>query len=201
MASRVEKIENFKVEVDPKRILRLIGYKKKAQEIKEPIKQLIEEEKKKLDNLLLPASLYTILDYEQTNKHPIFNNAEKVALCICTIGPELEKEINALMAKNEMLRALILDSFGSEAAEAVAIQSDRVLTEKARHLDLWPSKRFSPGYGQWDIKEQRYVFTVLPGKDIGVNLTDSFMMIPRKSVSFRINFYKDKKLSTRKNII
>lgn len=200
MASRVEKIENLKVEVDPKRILRLIGYKKKAQEIKEPIKQMIEEEKKKLDNLLLPASLYTILDYEQTNKHPIFNNAEKVALCICTIGPELEKEINALMAKNEMLRALILDSFGSEAAEVVAIQSDRILTEKARQLDLWPSKRFSPGYGQWDIKEQRYVFTVLPGKDIGVNLTDSFMMIPRKSVSFRINFYKNREFSTRKNL-
>jgi hypothetical protein len=201
MASRVEKIENLQVEVDPKRILRLIGYKKKSQEIKEPIKQLIEEEKKKLGHLLHPASLYTILDYDETSKHPIFKNAEKVALCICTIGPDLEKEINELMVKNEMLRALILDSFGSEAAEAVAIQSDQKLTEKARQMDLWPSKRFSPGYGKWDIREQRYVFSVLPGKDIGVNLTDSFMMIPRKSVSFRINFYKDKKLSTRKNII
>ncbi len=201
MASRVEKIENIQVEVDPKRILRLIGYKKKSQEIKEPIKQLIAEEKKKLGYLLHPASLYIILDYDETNKDSIFKDAEKVAICICTIGPDLEKEINELMGKNEMLRALILDSFGSEAAEAVAIQSDQILTEKARQLDLWPSKRFSPGYGKWDIREQRYVFSVLPGEDIGVNLTDSFMMIPRKSVSFRINFYKDKKLSTRKNII
>lgn len=201
MASRVEKIENIQVEVDPKRILRLIGYKKKSQEIKEPIKQLIALEKKKLGHLLHPVSLYTILDYDETNKDSIFKDAEKVAICICTIGPDLEKEINELMGKNEMLRALILDSFGSEAAEAVAIQSDQILTEKARQLDLWPSKRFSPGYGKWDIREQRYVFSVLPGEDIGVNLTDSFMMIPRKSVSFRINFYKDKKLSTRKNII
>ncbi len=102
------------------------------------------------------------------------------------------------MSENEMLRALILDSLGSEAAEEMAIQSDRILTEKAREMNLWPSKRFSPGYGKWDIQEQRYVFSVLPAESIGVRLTESCMMIPRKSVSFRINFYKDKKLSTRK---
>ncbi|MDH5706513.1 MAG: hypothetical protein OEZ45_10900, partial [Candidatus Aminicenantes bacterium] len=84
------------------------------------------------------------------------------------------------------------------AAEEVAVQSDRILAEKARETGLWPSKRFSPGYGKWDIREQRYVFSVLPGESIGVRLTESCMMIPRKSVSFRINFYKDKKLSTRK---
>jgi len=176
-------------------------YKKKSKEIKEPIKYLIAEEKKKLDYLLHPVSLYTVLNYDETNKHPVFKDSEKVALCICTIGPELEKEVNELMRKNEMLRALILDSFGSEAAEEAAIQSDRILAEKAREIDLWPSKRFSPGYGKWDIREQRYVFKVLPGEDIGVRLTDSCMMVPRKSVSFRINFYRDKKLSTRKNII
>ena len=200
MSPRIERIENLKIEFDEKRILRLIGYKKNSKEIKDPIKQMIQEEKKKLDHLLHPASIYTILNYEETNRHSIFNDAEKVALCICTIGPELEEEINQLMGKNEMVRALILDSLGSEAAEEAAIQSDRILAEKAREMGLWPSKRFSPGYGKWDIKEQRYVFQALPGTDIGVRLTESCMMIPRKSVSFRINFYKDKKLTTRKKI-
>lgn len=200
MSPRIERIENLKIEFDEKRILRLIGYKKNSKEIKDPIKQMIQEEKKKLDHLLHPASIYTILNYEETNRHSIFNDAEKVALCICTIGPELEEEINQLMGKNEMVRALILDSLGSEAAEEAAVQSDRILAEKAREMGLWPSKRFSPGYGKWDIKEQRYVFQALPGTDIGVRLTESCMMIPRKSVSFRINFYKDKKLTTRKKI-
>lgn len=200
MSSRVEKIENLKIEFDEKRILRLIGYKKNSKEIKDPIKLLITEEKKKLEHLLHPASIYTILNYEETNQHPIFEDAEKVALCICTIGSDLEEEINRLMGNNEMARALILDSLGSEAAEEAAIQSDRILVEKAREMGLWPSKRFSPGYGKWDIREQQYVFQVLPGKDIGVSLTESCMMIPRKSVSFRINFYKDKKLTTRTKI-
>ena len=198
MSPLIEKIENIEVEFDEKRILRLIGYKKKFEKIAEPIKRLIEKEKNKLDSILHPASIYTILDYDKTNRHPIFKDAEKVALCICTIGPELEKEINELMRQNEMAKALILDALGSEAAEEAAIQSDHILAKKAREMDLWPSKRFSPGYGSWDIKEQRFIFRMLPGKDIGVRLTESCMMVPRKSVSFRINFYKDKNLSTRK---
>jgi cobalamin-dependent methionine synthase I len=201
MSRPVEKIANIKVEFDEKRILRLIGYRKKPKEIREPIKSLIAEEKKKLGNLLHPAAIYTIIDYAETNKHPIFKDAEKVAICICTIGPQLEQETKKLMKKNEMTRALILDALGSEAAEEVASQSDRILVERAREMNLWPSKRFSPGYGKWDIKEQRFIFQLLPAAEIGVRLTESCMMIPRKSVSFRINFYQEKELSTRKKSI
>ncbi len=199
MFGPIEKIENLTVEFDEKRILRLLGYKKRSTEIKEPIKSLITEEKKKLDYLLHPASIYTIVGYDETNKHLVFKDAEKVAICICTIGPELEQEVKELMEKNEMTRALILDALGSEAAEEVAIQSDRMLAEKAIEMNLWPSKRFSPGYGKWDIKEQRFIFRMMPAVDIGVRLTESCMMVPRKSVSFRINFYKEQKLSTRRH--
>lgn len=197
-----DKIKNFKIELDEKRILRLIGYKKKSYKIAISVKKLLSEEKEKLDYLLHPASIYTIIDYKATNKHPIFNLAEKVALCICTIGPKLENEIKELMKKGELLRALILDALGSEAVEEVAIQSDLFLAEKARKMNLWPSKRFSPGYKKWDIEEQRFVFQMLPAQEIGVSLIkESCMMIPRKSISFRINFYKEQKLSTRKQRI
>lgn len=198
MSRPIERIKNIRVEFEDKRILGLIGYRKRPKEIKGPIKSLIAEEKKKLDNLLHPESIYTIIDYAETSKHPVFKDAKKVAICICTIGPELEQEIKKLMEKNEMTRALILDALGSEAAEEVAIHSDRILAEKAREVNLWPSKRYSPGYGKWDIKEQRFIFGLLPAADIGVRLTESCMMVPRKSVSFRINFYKEQKLSTRK---
>ncbi len=38
MASVTEKIENLKIEFDEKRILRLIGYKTKSIELKDPVK-------------------------------------------------------------------------------------------------------------------------------------------------------------------
>lgn len=196
-----EEIKDFEIVLDEGRILRLMGYKRRSYGIDETVKKFISEEMKKLVDLLQPVAIYTILDYEETNRHPIFKNAEKVALCICTIGPKLEEEIRGLMNENELLRAWILDALGSEAVEEVAIQSDELLARKAREMDLWPSKRFSPGYKRWDIKEQRFVFDVLPAQKIGVSLIkDSCMMVPRKSISFRINFYKEQKYSTRKNI-
>lgn len=201
-SSQVVKIQNLKVDFEEKRILGLIGYRKHSLRLEGPqaqLQKLITHEKQRLDDLLHPSSIYTIIDYEETNKHLIFKDAEKVAFCICTIGSELEKEVKQLMDRNEMLRALILDALGSEAVEEVAIQSDQIIADGAREMDFWPSKRFSPGYGKWDIREQQFIFNVLPGKDIGVTLTESFMMIPRKSISFRINFYKDQSLSTRKH--
>jgi len=195
----LEKIENFKIEVEERRILRLIGYKKHPAKIKPSLQKLIRQEKKEMASLLQPASINTIIDYEETNKHPIFNKAEKVALCICTVGSAIEAKIAELMQNNEMTRALILDAFASEVAEEVARQSDRILAHKAREFDLWPSKRFSPGYKPWPLTEQKFIFSLLPGKEIGVKLNpQSWMMIPRKSISFRINFYKDKSLTTRK---
>ncbi len=194
----VEKIDIFQFKLDEKNILMRIGHKNKSNKIYDTLIDIIHEEKEKLNSLLHAAAVYKILDYSETNQHLIFKNADKVALSICTIGPGVESESTRLMKKNEMLRGLVVDALGSEAAEEAAEQVDKILCKKARKMDLWPSRRFSPGYKNWDIKEQKYIFQILPVEDIGVTLTKSYMMVPRKSVSFRINFYRDKKLSKRK---
>ena len=191
------KIESFTIKIEDKRIFIRLGYKASTKTISESVRSMVNKEREHLSSLLHPVAVYEVVDYEETNRHPVFEGAEKVALCVCTIGAELENKSAALIQKNEMLKGLVLDAFGSEAAEEVARQADKVIAQEARNLGLWPSKRFSPGYGIWDIREQKYIFQALPAGDIGVRLTDSFMMVPRKSVSFRINFYLDKELSTR----
>jgi len=198
MENKFTFLNQFKVHIEEKRIRVRLGYKVKTGEINSSVKKYIREFKSEIKDLIQPKALYTILDYEETNKHPVFKGAEKIALCLCTIGPETEKISTRLMDQGEILKGYILDAFGSEAAEDTARQSDRLIAQKARELGLWPSKRFSPGYGVWEIKEQKYVFAVLPSEKIGVRLTDTYMMIPRKSVSFRINFYKNKESSTRR---
>ncbi len=184
------KIEGFAIEFDEERIWRHIGYKKKSKEIKESLKKIIDSEKKRLGYLLEAKAIYRILPYEKTDKHPIFQNAEKVGLCVCTIGPKLEQESAKLMRENEILRALILDALGSEAVEEVANQANIIVAEEGKRMNLRPSKRFSPGFGEWNIKEQSFIFQVLPADQIGVMINEAFMMIPRKSISFRINFFK-----------
>ena len=191
------KLENFQIQIPQKRILHRLGYSAGTDKINDSVKVLIEEAKKNMAAIIRPAAVYTILAYNETNKHPVFAEADKIAFCICTIGDDLEKASAELIKNNEMLKGFILDSLGSEAAEEVAQESDKIIAAQARSMGFWPSKRFSPGYGIWDIREQSYLFSLLPAADIGIRLSESFMMIPRKSVSFRINFYKDKTLSTR----
>ena len=194
MAENIKTIKEYEIELDQKKILWTLGYKKKLASINESLSQMILEEKARLNFLLQPAAIYRILDYEETNKHAIFQNAEKVVLCICTIGPTLEEESGRLMKENEMLRGLVLDALGSEAVEQVALQSEKIISQESKKLNLWPSKRFSPGFGKWDIMEQQFIFQMLPAQNIGVSLNESCMMIPRKSISFRINLYKNQSM-------
>lgn len=191
-------LKKFSLEIPDRRLYVRLGYTRKKAVISEKIRAMIRDERDELIELAQARSIFRIMDYEDTNKHPIFAGAEKVALCICTIGGDLEDMCAELMRQNEMVRALILDSLGSEAVESVAEQSDELLARQALESNLWPSRRFSPGYGKWDIQEQRYLFQVLPADEIGVKLSSSCMMCPRKSVSFRINFYRDKSLSRRR---
>ena len=193
----IHRLSDLPIRIPERKILHRLGYKGRGAPVTPGISDMIKEQEARLDSLLRPAALYRFLEYEETNRHPVFAEAEKVALCICTIGEDLEKASAALIRDNEMLKGFILDSFGSEAAEETAIQADRIIAEAARDMGLWPSKRFSPGYGIWDIREQAYVFGTLPADEIGVRLSDTFMMIPRKSVSFRINLYQDREKTTR----
>lgn len=197
MEKQFQILDTFAIAIPTQKICVRIGYRTSLDRISSSVIDSIEEAKTRAAELVNPRAIYRILDYSETNRHPIFEHAKKVTLCICTIGPQIESKISQLMKRDEMMKALILDAIGSESVEQVARQVDRLLCEKAQEMNLWPSKRFSPGYKSWNIEEQRYIFRIIPGEDIGVTLNESLMMIPRKSVSFRINFYKTKELSTR----
>ena len=43
--------------------------------------------------------------------------------------------------------------------------------------------RFSPGYGDWDIKFQPQMLRLAEAKAIDISLTDSYMLMPRKSIT------------------
>ncbi len=185
------------IQIPDRRVYFRIGYKTVKKKIPGNIQDLVQELRSIHEKLIRPQAVYRILDYSETNQHPIFADSQKTALCICTIGKELEQKSQQWMQENQILKGFILDAFGSEAAEALAKKCDAIIVDKALEMKLWPSKRFSPGYGQWDISQQEYVFDVLPAEKIGVRLSDAYMMIPRKSVSFRINFYSDSSQTTR----
>jgi hypothetical protein len=191
-------LREFELAIDLAKALHRLGDKRPLDRVDSSLQRSLAEGKDKLLSIIRPAAVYVILDYEETNRNPIFDGARKVALAVCTAGSEVEREIGRLFQEDEILKALVLDALASEVVKEVVWQTDEQIVRLAFASGLWPSKRFSPGYRGWDLHEQRFVFEKVPAGEIGVTLTASSMMVPRKSLSFRVNFYPERSLTTRR---
>jgi cobalamin-dependent methionine synthase I len=99
---------------------------------------------------------------------------------VITIGTRLEQKADA---SKDLLEKYYLDKIGNIA-----------LSKARKHLEDYLRSKFafdglsymSPGsLADWPIEEQQPLFSILKGAEvsIGVRLTESLLMIPRKSVS------------------
>jgi cobalamin-dependent methionine synthase I len=88
------------------------------------------------------------------------------------------------LAKERLvLQATVLDAIGSGTAEKLANQVEEKIKKIANTGNLITSRRFSPGYCDWKVNQQEMVFRALSNDTGGVRLTDSLLMMPRKSIS------------------
>jgi len=116
--------------------------------------------------------------------------AEKVALAVCTIGSALEERMDQLFAEDPV-RAMALDGAGVAALRKVSDAVIADVREIAEEHGWGSGMRAQPGQEGWSIWQQKVLFDYLPTDAIGVRLTDSCLMIPRKSVSLVIGMGPD----------
>lgn len=113
----------------------------------------------------------------------LLSRCELVAVFAVSIGKYLE-EIGAQLSEDgNIVQATVLDAIGSGSVEKLAGMLEDRLREIAAAAGLVISRRFSPGYCDWDVSQQDTVFAALGGDTAGIELTDSMLMMPRKSVS------------------
>lgn len=106
-------------------------------------------------------------------------------LCVlfaATIGGALEAAIRRAQVR-DMTRALMLDCCGSAAVEAVCDAAEEEI-RAALGGEPYFTDRFSPGYGDLPLAVQpRFLETLDAARRIGVTLTPTGIMTPRKSVT------------------
>ncbi len=115
---------------------------------------------------------------------------DMITLFACTIGDDLESRVKALMAKGDMTAATMLDAVAGEAVEGVAHQVNEIIKREANLKKYKLRRRFSPGYGDWGIAEQKEVLRLIKADAIGISLTEACVMMPEKSISALIGWYK-----------
>ncbi len=123
------------------------------------------------------------------------NKSDSVALFACTAGNDVIKKSRELMKEGELLTGYVYDVFGSLVVEEAMDRIHDSLRNKMQEEGLKITNRYSPGYCGWDVSEQKKLFSLLPNNFCGIELTDSCLMRPIKSVSGIIGIGKSVKFN------
>ena len=102
---------------------------------------------------------------------------------LVTIGKSVEEAATASMNSGDHLLGYLIDRAGSFAAESMAQNTEYALRRTLTPEGLSVSMRFSPGYCDWPIEEQFKLARMIDFGKAGVTLTESCVMIPKKSIS------------------
>jgi len=109
--------------------------------------------------------------------------AEALAVMAVTVGGGLEEEAAAFEASGDTFKMAVVDAAGSVAAEELMAALHRRVRAEAERAGEAVTKRISPGYGDFGLASQPAVLELAGGADLGIRLTENFMMVPRKSVT------------------
>jgi hypothetical protein len=188
-ASPTAKAIDLEIDVPRREVLRNLGYPR-AKQPAARVKRVLEEIWDEAISLIRPRGAYRVASSEQAAAAGMPEPTELVGLGLCTIGPALEAREHRLGQQSQVLEALVLDAFGSAAAEAAADALNLRICQEAQALGYQLPRRISPGYGRWRIEGQRELLSLLEMEAVGVRLTEGLMMVPRKSISFGVRFLK-----------
>ena len=119
------------------------------------------------------------------------SSATQVIFLSATVGEMVEEAASDAFAKGEYALGMLIDAAATAAVEQTADELEKLLANKFAQLGFKMTFRFSPGYGDWDLSEQGKVAKLANAEAIGVTLTDSLMLMPRKSITAVIGLCPD----------
>ena len=189
---------DFSPKIDREKLAKMLG-DKNHQGLSPSLAGKIDIHMAGIDALLTPRLDYRtleigstengILELKEGMKFASKKLAKTMSRCveaisfIATIGENIENKINKLTADNQLSDAFILDSMGSLLVEGFVNQFQQNMQNKYLQEKRSTSIRFSPGYCDWPIVEQKKLFELFNKDSIAVRLNDACLMSPRKSIS------------------
>ena len=178
--------------MDKKEVLRYLRTNSKTQD--EAILSLVDEAIKKLEETVKPKTLYRVFDcdvsedtvringyfFESKRLAENLKGCKKAVLFGATLGIECDRLINLSLHEN-LSMGMALQAAAAQKIEEVC---DELENEIKAQYGINLRQRYSPGYFDLDITEQKKVFELLElTKRIGITLTDTCEMLPSKSVT------------------
>lgn len=112
----------------------------------------------------------------------LLEECDYVSLMCTTIGPALPRRVEETI-KKEATDAFYLEHVGGWMADYLADRVEERIVQECAKNGYTVTMRYSPGYGDWTLDAQPLLLKLLESERIGVTLSETFIMEPRKSVS------------------
>jgi hypothetical protein len=124
------------------------------------------------------------LSFASAKLSAFLQDCTEAALIGATAGNAIMKAIAEKTGQNNLTAAVVYDATASEMTDAALDWIMDYLKQLIRRegKTLLP-RRFSAGYADFDLKNQKVIYSKLQMKKIGVTITDEFILLPEKSVT------------------
>jgi hypothetical protein len=122
--------------------------------------------------------------FESRRLLKFLGGSDEILLMGATAGPEIMAAIQEDAAGRNVTRGVVLDATASETVDAALdwIMAFYNQTLRRQGKRLLPA-RYSAGYGDLALENQRTMYRLLALEKIGIEITESCMLIPEKSVT------------------
>lgn len=198
-ATRID-FETIRIDLPRKSIYRRLGYRRNATQISplqtKEIESYMEGAREliSLKGTLLRLPICEIdptrvvlgkeVVFESRHLARFLDRCREVALLGATAGSEIMAAIAGDAAGGHLTRAIVMDATASEMTDAALDWMMSYLRQSLRRENKMPlPRRYSAGYGDFALENQRTIYRLLQLDRFGVALTESCLLIPEKSVT------------------
>lgn len=115
-----------------------------------------------------------------------FPEARELIVLIATIGPRLENQVTEYSKGGKALRGMVLDGIGTAAVDSLIPEALKLIAAEVASRGYEISSPVNPGMPGFPMTEQWNLLELAPASEIGVSLSSSGVLIPRKSASMII---------------
>ena len=172
------------IKVSRKDLLKQLGYKDPPQP---RLLDMVLEVLGLLGGLVEPRLAFKEIQ-EENELPPFLSGAALKYAGAGTLGPKLENKVKDLFEEGKAVEAYILDTAGSVAMTKAGNMLWDKIRQDAEAKGFKTGLRRTPGCRGITLETQKWVFEKLADRGLGIHLTSSCMMYPRKSLSFLARF-------------
>ena len=195
----IKAMKNLKPAYNKNLIYTRLGCDKNHTELSGQLYDEVEKLIKKAEDTLSLTGAYRIMGIDRidppkviledgtvfsgTKLAELMKDCDQALIMLATGGSKIMELINKLQKEGKMSEAVVIDAAASEITDSVLdmvmLHVGQILRSKGKVLT---NRRFSPGYGDFDIEQQKKIYRLMNGVSFGITLNEACLLLPEKSV-------------------